>query len=185
MKKKPCWIRLSKNILHLMFWVVFFVFLTGGIFFATQNVLAFPEITNKTGETWIEWDWNFINTTVYVDGKLKINDSDIGYYLLSDLQSNEVHKITLIDNDNSTTLEQETKTKPKMLVGNTVYLIIFAIVFIVIGLKMPLFCLLGVILAFYGGIINANATTEGWIIITYFLVGIFALVEFSMELMEK
>ena len=113
MEKKPCWIRLSKNILHLMFWIVFFVFLSGGVFFATQNVLASPEITNKTGETWIEWDWNFINTTVYVDGKLKINDSDIGYYLLSDLQSNEVHKITLIDNDNSTTLEQETKTKPK------------------------------------------------------------------------
>jgi len=151
-------------------------------------VIVGATITNETGETWIKWSWDFDNATVYIDGVRMVNDSDIGYYILSDLQPNEVHTITVIDNDLSppnNKYTQETKTKPQMLIGNTIYLLIFAIVFIVIGLKMPLFCLLGMSLAFYGGIVNLHATTEGWIIITYFLVGIFALFEMGMEFMEK
>jgi len=169
---------------HKKYWLLGLIVL-GLLFFSLGS--AQGAITNETGETWIKWSWDFDNATVYVDGLLIVNDSDIGYYVLSDLCTNEKHTITLIDNDilPPNQFKQEVKTKPQMLVGNTIYLLIFAIVFIVIGMKMPLFCLLGMTLAFYGGIVNANATTEGWIVITYFLVGFFALIEMAMELMEK
>jgi len=168
-------------ILDLLFGLIVF----GLLFFSLSS--AQGALTNECGETWIKWSWDFDNTTVYVDGLLVVNDSDIGYYVLSDLRANEKHTITLVDNDilPPNQFEQEAETKPQMLVGNTIYLLIFAIVFIIIGMKMPLFCLLGMTLAFYGGIVNANATTEGWIVITYFLVGFFALIEMAMELMEK
>lgn len=70
----------------------------------------------------------------------------------------------------------------------TLFLLIIlfiAIVFVVIGLRLPLFFILAWFVAWYGGYLALGSTTEGMMIVTYFLLGIFALISFGLQMLGE
>ena len=74
-----------------------------------------------------------------------------------------------------------------IVLGSTFYnivILLIAILFLVIAIKFPLFYLLAWFISWYGGFLTLGSTTESMIFITYFLFGIFALISFSLEMMD-
>jgi hypothetical protein len=148
--------------------------------------LCSAQLTNETGQTHIKWTWAFKNATIYLDGLLIAENTQTGHLIISDLNPYEEHVIQVIDLDNSTTYVDFSRTKPKMLEGNTVLIFIVALVLFIVGIfKYPLVLFMACALFFYGGYINVHNSLEGWIIISYYLMGIFSLFGVALGWMSQ
>lgn len=100
------------------------------------SCLSSPVPDVDVGSSWVTWTWYFDNATVYVDGLLVSNDSDIGYYMLSGLDATSQHRIDVYDNDaGAAHYVSEVSTLLSMPV---IFLIVaFVIVCLCLGLLMP------------------------------------------------
>jgi len=146
-------------------------------------ITPIPDLSYTSGETWISWIWNATGNdsqAVYVDGQY-VTNSTTDYIIISDLEPNELHTITFI-NESGVRLESTAYTKKASFQDNFIYLLIIGIVFWLLGQKFQLFTWLSMIIFFYGGITSLSQTAESWIIITFWLAGIIAI--FSMTIKE-
>lgn len=75
------------------------------------NIASAYNITSDSGETYIRWDWSFVDTitSIYVDGYNVTEGVSGNFYYLQDLKPNEKHIIsfynneTLLDSNQATT----------------------------------------------------------------------------------
>jgi len=140
-------------------------------------------LSYESGQNWISWTWDLNNTDfvyVYQDG-VYVTQSELGNYTISS-NPNEKHILTLIPNNSSNNYNSEAFSKKQSFEGNLIYLFLIAVLFLVLGLRFPLFSILAIPLFFYGGMIALNQSNESWIILLYFLSGAFSVWEFSLSL---
>jgi len=142
-------------------------------------------LTGESGQTWITWTWDLNNSDfayLYQDG-VYITESGLGNYTIS-TNPNEKHVLTLIANNSTQPYTSEIFSKKESFEGNLIYIFIISSFFLLLGLKFPLFSLIATPFYLYGGIIALNQTSESWIILAFWLSGVFSLIEFAF-LMKK
>jgi len=141
--------------------------------------------TAESGQTWITWTWDLNNSDfayLYQDG-VYITDSSLGNYTIS-TNPNEKHVLTLISNNSTQPYTSEIFSKKQSFEGNLIYIFIISSFFLLLGLKFPLFSLIATPFYLYGGTMALNQTTESWVILAFWLSGVFSLIEFAF-LMKK
>lgn len=159
-KYRPAFMQVLKAVLAGT--VVGLVLLYCGV--SVGSALSLPVATEHVGSSWIAWGWNFDNATVYVDGTLINLDSDLGFYILSDLDGTSRHRIDVYDNDD---LMQH-------YFCETTTLMSIPVIFLIIGFVIACICL-GVIIAYMPivGFLPATGLLmylivnnfEGWLIL--------------------
>jgi hypothetical protein len=104
-------------------------------------------ITNTTGETSIQWNWDDASTaTVYIDG-IKVHENWIFQYAIkTDLQSNELHRIDITIGED--TFSQETYTDKTFWQTNYAYFLMGALVFLGLSIGIHLLAFGGWIFSF-------------------------------------
>ena len=131
-----------------------------------------PDVTgtinpNEVGATWVRWDWNHTNVSVYVDGVLQEDDYNLEFFILTDLNPNERHRIDVVnlsgDGGNGTRHYWESKTHRSD-----------SQIFLIIGFVIGCLCL-GLIISYMPVIAFLPATGlliyliennfEGWLIL--------------------
>ncbi|MDY6865132.1 MAG: hypothetical protein SVY15_04065 [Halobacteriota archaeon] len=151
--------------------LVFYLF---GYYEDYEEQSTIKNLTYESGETWISWNWESDSSIdTIVDGKY-YNDAGLGTFTLTNLNPNERHQIILIHND--TEFYQSTAyTKQISIENNLMYLLLFAILFMVLGQKFTGFGLVSIILFFVGGVTSLLQSSEPWIIISYWLCLVFSV----------
>ena len=135
-------------------------------------------IQNETGTTYINWTWGNISEpqSVYVDGILKINNgTSLGYYVLTNLQPNEEHRIDVYSN--TTWLYNATKYDMAKTKESAWYFpLIFTVVFMILGGYFSFyFSYLSIISAFWGLMTVQKYTSTEYIIVMYGFLFMFSL----------
>jgi len=176
MNHKP----LKKNLRILAFFLFFsaiIITIVGVSIVSADNV---TNLTAESGETWISWTWDSDNiVSINVDGIFILN-STINYYTLSNLNPNERHQLILITNA-SESFESAAYTKKASFEDNLIYLFLFAILFLLLGLKFTGFGLISVILFIIGGSTALIQSSEPWIIISFWLCVVFSILNLRMR----
>ena len=158
------------------------ILLIGVIAVSTAGAL---DITlNKTGSSYI-W-WSFMNAskdlniteTIYVDNILKASNITTDNFILSDLNQDEDHSITVYFFNKSTGLLNSTFTRSDTTREQDLWLPLYiALACLVIGwFTVPLLIFVGVIPAFYGLAIAFETTQQSYIVFLYAFMAFFILI---------
>jgi len=119
-------------------------------------------VDDKTS-TYIKWSWNsgITLTNLSVDGyKVLLADVNNNKFVLSGLAENETHILTvnsLTDTGTLTTTTDKAQIKSSELITDFIFryiLLIFAVIFLLIGIRVPVVAIIGFVFALLG-LINA------------------------------
>lgn len=160
----------------LYIFILFAVFL---FFYGIASVAASTEITvNKTTDTSIFLSWNdTYYKDIYVDGVKIVNNTNLGYYIANGFSANTPHRIDIVNVSDGTKLTKEFTTK----IGSLWFMLGIVLVFFIIGFWFPLLHIIALIMSFVAGTMALNSTTEGWIIISIWLMFVFSMVALHEE----
>lgn len=134
-------------------------------------------VTTFTTETSIKWNYSDLMpvTQLSLDGVNITANTATGFYILSDLQSNETHALTVY----GTTTETTEATTQKKLIDKTleVYLLlIIAVLFLIASVWIRLLSFMAVIFSTLGIITTIqNNFIQGMIFVTILLISIASL----------
>jgi hypothetical protein len=94
-------------------------------------------ITNKTGESYIEWSWDSIeSSTVYIDGNLFHSNWTFGNTIITNLNPDEMHRIDIIIGENS--YNQTTYTSKNFYQTTYFYVLSITIILLIVSLGISL-----------------------------------------------
>lgn len=146
--------------------MAFVLFLLSGLLLAgvvTVTGAELPDSSVEYGESWVKWSFPFVNASIYLDGKLVMDDNDLGYYLLYGVDAREKHVIDVYDLDNETFYYHESMT---LMSFSHIFLVIgFIIGCVWLGLLAPYMPIVGFIPATGLLMYLIDNNFEGWLIL--------------------
>lgn len=146
------------------------------------SVSGAQNISSDVGAYYIEWSWNFTNASVYVDGVLIADNTNLGFYILSNLNPGEKHRVDVYDSANDTIYDSVDMT---VMSPHQIFLIVFVIIICVcLGVLISAFPLVGFVPATGLMLYLIQNNFEGWLIIFVALLWILCLL-FGAERLSK
>lgn len=127
----------------------------------TLPIVSASEIENlsaEVGTNFIKWTWNYNETTtvsIYIDGVKKINETELDYFILSDLNPREIHAIALVNVSNNSEIyamdSQQTFYPPYIFAILLTFMLIFLVItlFLQDSLKVIMFGTMSFVLGLF------------------------------------
>ena len=127
----------------------------------TLPIASASEIENlsaEVGTNFIKWTWNYNETTtvsIYIDGVKKINETELDYFILSDLNPREIHAIALVNVSNNSEIyamdSQQTFYPPYIFAILLTFMLIFLVItlFLQDSLKVIMFGTMSFVLGLF------------------------------------
>jgi len=127
----------------------------------TLPIVSASEIENlsaEVGTNFIKWTWNYNETTtvsIYIDGIKKVNETELDYFILSDLNPREIHAIALVNVSNNSEIyamdSQQTFYPPYIFAILLTFMLIFLVItlFLQDSLKVIMFGTMSFVLGLF------------------------------------
>lgn len=138
-----------------------FLVILGIISIFVLPITSASEIENlsaEVGTNFIKWTWNYNETstaTIYIDGMKKVNETELDYFILSDLNPREMHSIVLANTSNNSDIyamdSQQTFYPPYIFAILLTFMLIFLVItlFIQDSLKVIMFGTMSFVLGLF------------------------------------
>jgi len=138
-----------------------FVFLLVIISIFMLPIVSASEIENlsaEVGTNFIKWTWDYNETTtvsIYIDGIKKVNETELDYFILSDLNPREIHAIALVNVSNNSEIyamdSQQTFYPPYIFAILLTFMLIFLVItlFLQDSLKVIMFGTMSFVLGLF------------------------------------
>ena len=138
-----------------------FLVILGIISIFVLPITSASEIENlsaEVGTNFIKWTWNYNETstaTIYIDGMKKVNETELDYFILSDLNPREMHSIVLTNTSNNSDIyamdSQQTFYPPYIFAILLTFMLVFLMVtlFIQDSLKVIMFGTISFVLGLF------------------------------------
>lgn len=157
----------TQKILSIILCLVICLFMFG-LFFVQVSSATEITITDNVTHNSIYWEWNSVkNCNVIIDGKLTEINSTVNYYLLSGIDTEEKHKITVISDDGLDEGSLISESSVNILRYNSIIIFIVWIVCILLTVltRTPWFSLFSLIPAIYLLVDVTSYTVEPWVML--------------------
>jgi hypothetical protein len=146
---------------------------------------------NKTGNNFIWWWWGNssresapnLTKTIFIDNEVVIDNTTFDYYILSDINADEYHIITIRGfNRSLNTLNTTVSLSSKTYEQDIWWLLILGTIILVIGwFTAPLLIMLSIGIYLLGFGMALDMTNQSYILITYGLAFAFSMITFAMR----